>query len=208
MSQPDDSQINERIRRNIQSIAELEKAFERRRTLVDRVSDAVSAFGGSVRFILANAAIIAGWLLWNLLAPPGLRFDPGLGLLQLAITAEALFLSAFVLMSQNRQSRQADHWAHVGLQVSLLAEQESTKMLQMMHTLCRHLGMDKTARDQELKQLAEHVPVAKLVEEVGKSLQPEEIAVREIGAVLEEESRAEAGKAGAPESPTPPSPPT
>lgn len=191
MSGPAETPINERIRRNIESIARLEQAFERRRTAVDRVSDAVSAFGGSIRFIVGNAVLIAGWVLWNLLAPAALRFDPAFGVLQLLIAGEALFLSAFVLMSQNRQSRQADHWAHVDLQISLLAEQESTKMLQMMENICRYLGMEKTAGDKELKQLTEQVPVAKLVEEVGKSLQPEDAAVREIEAVLREEARAE-----------------
>jgi uncharacterized membrane protein len=202
---PPDAPINERIRRNIESIARMEQAFERRRTAVDRVSDAVSAFGGSIRFIAGNAALIAGWVLWNLLAPPALRFDPAFGALQLLIAGEALFLSAFVLMTQNRQNRQADHWAHVGLQISLLAEQESTKALQMMESISRFLGMEKTAGDKELKQLTEQVPVAKLVEEVGKSLQPEDAAMREIAAVLEEESRAEEGKATPPTpGPTPP----
>jgi len=203
VSQTPDPHINDRIRRNIESIALLEKAFERRRTPVDRVSDAVSAFAGSIRFIAANAGLIVAWTLWNLLAPSHLRFDPGFGVLQLTIAIEALFLSAFVLMSQNRQKRQAEHWAHVGLQISLLAEQESTKMLQMMENICRFLGMEKTGRDQELKQLTEQVPVVKLAEEVGKTLRPEEAAVQEIAAVLKEEERAEAEKE-APHDPTPP----
>lgn len=194
MSQTPDSHINDRIRCNIQSIALLEKAFERRRTAVDRVSDAVSSFAGSIRFIAANAAVIVAWMLWNLLAPPHLRFDPGFGVLQLTIAIEAIFLSAFVLMSQNRQNRQADHWAHVDLQISLLAEQESTKMLQMMQSISDFLGMEKTGGDQELKQLTEQVPVVKLAEEVGKTLMPEEVAVQEIAAVLKEEERAEAEK--------------
>ena len=92
-------------------------------------------------------------------------------------------------MSQNRQKRQAEHWAHVDLQISLLAEQESTKMLQTMQNICRFLGMEKAGEDPELKQLSEQVPVARLAEEVGKTLLPEEVAVREIAAVLAEEER-------------------
>ena len=195
MSEPNEAGANERIRRNIASVAQLEKAFERRRTAADRVSDAVTAFAGGVRFIAANALAVAAWVLWNLLAPSALRFDPSLGVLQLVIAGEALCLSSFVLMSQNRQDRQADHWAHVGLQVSLLAEQESTKMLQMMQDLCHFLGMEKAPGEGELKQLTEEAPVSTLALEVGKSLAPDEAAVREIAAVLEEEDRAEKEKA-------------
>ncbi len=137
VSQPTDSRINERVKRNIESIAQLEQDFERRRTPVDRVSDAVSNFGGSIRFIAANVVVLSFWVAWNLLLPAGLRFDPGLGVLQVLVAVEALFLSTFVLMSQNRQNRQADHWAHVHLQIGMLAEQETTKLLQMMQNVWR-----------------------------------------------------------------------
>jgi uncharacterized membrane protein len=191
MPQPTDAGINDRIKRNIESIAQLEQGFNRRRTFADRVSDAVSAFAGSFRFVAANAAVIVGWILWNLLAPREVRFDPSLTALQLLIASEAILLSAFVLMSQNRQNRQAEHWAHVELQISMLAEQENTKLLEMMQNICHALGMDKTARDAELKELSEQLPVATLAEEVGKARQTDEAGAREVAAVLVEENRAE-----------------
>ncbi len=191
MSQLPDAHLNEQVKRNIESIAQLEHAFERQRTAADLFSDAVSSFGGSVRFVAANAALIVVWLLWNNLAPERLRFDPTLGAIQLLIAVEALFLSAFVLMSQNRQNRQADHWAHVDLQISMLAEQETTKLLQMMQNICRYLGMEKAAHDQELKQMAQQVPVEALAEEVGKARQAEEVGLKEVAAVLIQEALAE-----------------
>jgi len=197
-SQSTGPRINERVKRNIESIAQLEQAFDRRRTAVDRISDAVSGFGGSIRFIAGNAVLIFIWLLWNVLAPAAMRFDPNLGALQLVIAAEALFLSAFVLMSQNRQNRQTDHWAHVELQISMLAEQETTKLLQMMQSVCRCLGMDKAARDKELKQLAEPTHVEKVAEEVGKARQAEEAGLMEVAAVLVQETLAEKKAEGAP----------
>jgi uncharacterized membrane protein len=186
MSKPADAGVNDRIKRNIKSIAELEQAFNRRRTLADRVSDAVSAFAGSFRFVAANTAVIVGWILWNLLGPREERFDPSFTALQLLIASEAIILSAFVLMSQNRQNRQAEHWAHVELQISMLAEQENTKMLEMLRNISHALGMDKTARDAELTQLSEQLPVATLAEEVGKARQGDEVAT-----VLVEENQAE-----------------
>jgi uncharacterized membrane protein len=186
MARPADKGVNERIKRNIESIAQLEQTFDRRRTFADRLSDAVTAFAGSFRFVFANAAVIIGWILWNHLGPREERFDPSLNTLQLLIASEAILLSAFVLMSQNRQNRQADHWAHVELQISMLAEQENTKMLEMLRNLSHRLGMDQTARDSELKELSEQLPVATLAEEVGKARQVDEVA-----AVLVEENRAE-----------------
>jgi len=191
MSKPTDAGVNDRIKRNIKSIAELEQAFNRRRTLADRVSDAVSAFVGSFRFVAANTAVIVSWMLWNHLGPREDRFDPSFTALQLLIASEAIILSAFVLMSQNRQNRQAEHWAHIELQISMLAEQENTKMLEMIQKICHALGMDKAARDAELSQLTEQLPVATLAEEVGKARQTDEAGAREVAAVLVEENRAE-----------------
>ena len=176
MSKPKDAGINDRIKDNIKSIAQLEQVFNRRRSLADRVSDAVTAFAGSFRFVLANTAVIVGYILWNFLTPRAERFDPNLNALELLIASEAILLSSFVLMSQNRQNRQAEHWAHVELQISMLAEQENTKMLEMLRHICDVLGVDKTARDAELKQLAEQLPVETLAEEVGKARNPDEIA--------------------------------
>jgi len=176
MARPAEKGVNDRIKRNIESIAQLEQAFNRRRTFTDRVSDAVSAFAGSFRFVLANLIIIVCWILWNHLAPREERFDPNFTALQLLIASEAILLSAFVLMSQNRQNRQAEHWAHIELQISMLAEQENTKMLEMLQNISHALGMDKTAPDAELTQLTEQLPVATLAEEVGKARQTDEIA--------------------------------
>jgi uncharacterized membrane protein len=186
MSKSKEAGVNERIKRNIKSIADLEQAFNRRRTLADRVSDGVSAFAGSFRFVAANAVVIVGWIVWNLIGPREERFDPNFTALQLLIASEAILLSAFVLMSQNRQNRQAEHWAHVELQISMLAEQENTKMLEMMRNICDSLGMDKTSRDAELTQLSEQLPVVTLAEEVGKARQTDEVV-----AVLVEENRVE-----------------
>ncbi len=185
MSKPNEPGVNEHIKRNIQSIAQLEQTFSRRRRFAERVSDAVTAFAGSFRFVFANAAVIIGWILWNHLGPREMRFDPSLNTLQLLIASEAILLSAFVLMSQNRQNRQADHWAHVELQISMLTEQENTKILEMMQSICHALGIDKARRDAELKELAQQLPVATLAEEVGKARQGDEIA-----APPEQENRA------------------
>ena len=71
-------------------------------------------------------------------------------------------------MSQKRQSRQADQWAHVALQVGLLAEQETTKMLQLLQSICNHLGIKSVAHDQELKEMAQMTPILAIVQELNR----------------------------------------
>src|SRR5262245_4043154 len=141
--------------RNIEAIAQLEQDFIRRRSLLDRASDAISAFVGSIQFVIAHAVILALWVLLNVGALSGLKpFDPyPFVFLNLVLAVEAVFLSTFVLMSQNRQNHLADRWAHLDLQVSLLAEQETTKMLQMLRQICDQLGLKQVARDRELRQM-------------------------------------------------------
>lgn len=162
--------ISEAVKKNIQSIAELEREFERRRTPVDRISDAVSRFAGSIWSVLAHAAVFTGWILVNTGRVPGVPpFDPyPFSFLALAVALEAIFLTTFVLMSQNRLDRQADRWAHLDLQISLLAEQETTKMLQMLQRIHEYLGLKEAAGDPELKELVEKTHVPTLVQELDK----------------------------------------
>jgi uncharacterized membrane protein len=83
---------------------------------------------------------------------------------------EAIFLSVFVLMSQNRLTRQADKRAHLDLQVNLLAEQELTAMLQMQRAICRKLGIEMEVTDERLRPLLEDTDIDKLAATLEKRL--------------------------------------
>ena len=70
-----------------------------------RLSERISRFIGSWRFIAFMTAFVAGWMLWNLLAPPDLRFDewPFIGL-TLMLSLQASYAAPLILLSQNRQT--------------------------------------------------------------------------------------------------------
>src|SRR5262249_35138146 len=87
--------LPEAVKKNIQSIAQLEQEVERRRSPVDRVSDAVTRFAGSVWSAAAHAALFTGWILVNTGCLPGVRpFDPyPFSFLGLAVALEAIFLT-------------------------------------------------------------------------------------------------------------------
>jgi uncharacterized membrane protein len=159
------------VRKNIESVVQLEQDLARRRSPADRVSDVVARFAGSPWSLAAHATWFAGWLLVNTGCVPGVPpFDPyPFSFLGMIVSLEVIFLTTFVLMSQNRQTRHEDHWAHVHLQVGLLAEQEATKMLQMLQRIYHHLGLEHEARrDPELKEMTQQTHVPSLVEELAK----------------------------------------
>ncbi|MGI8978299.1 MAG: DUF1003 domain-containing protein [Pirellulaceae bacterium] len=165
--------IPETVKRNIESIAELEQEFSRQRSTVACLSDRVSGIAASPFFILGHLAWFASWIVLNTFGCPGIeQFDPyPFSFLGLCISSEAALLSMFVLMSQQRQTRQAEQWAHAGLQVGMLSEQETTKMLQMLQSISHHLGMKNVRQDRELNEMVRETPIVAVMQELEKALE-------------------------------------
>src|SRR5689334_20170893 len=128
---------------------------ERRRRFDLRVSDGITQFTGSLRFVYIHAAIFGGWIIWNLGWIPRLQpFDPSFVVLAMVASVEAIFLSTFVLISQNRIQAQAEQRAELDLQISLLAEHEVTQLMTLLDGVARHLGVEASAPSdvEEVKQ--------------------------------------------------------
>lgn len=160
--------------RNIEAVAQLEQELARQRTRLDRVSDAITAFVGSLPFVVCHAGLILLWVVVNLALGPAAFDGYPFVFLNLVLAVETVFLSTFVLMSQNRQNRQSDRWAHIDLQVSLLAEQEATKMLQMLQQICDELGMKHVKHDKELREMVKTTHVEMLAENLEQALEAAE----------------------------------
>src|ERR1022692_1775661 len=158
---------------NIATIMQIEQAYMRQRSGVDRLCETISRFAGSISFVIAHIVGFVGWVVVNTGAIPGVvPMDPyPFSFLALIVAVEAIFLSAFVLMTQNRQTRQADHWAHLTLQIGLLGEQETTKVLQMLKLICARLGLDKVASDGELTEMVGKTSVGILAEKLTQNLE-------------------------------------
>ena len=102
-----------------------------------------------------HAALFGGWIVWNLGWIPGLPlFDPTFVVLAMVASVEAIFLSTFVLISQNRMQAQAEKRAELDLQISLLAEHEVTQIMTLLDSVARHVGVHQTASPEieEVKQ--------------------------------------------------------
>jgi uncharacterized membrane protein len=162
------------VRENVRRIAELEDVELQKRTLGERVIDTVSSICGSRRFIYLNALFFGLWLAANLGPVEGLHFDPfPFGLLTLVVSLEAIFLSLFILITQNLQVRLAERRHHLDLQIDLLAEQENTKMLQMLAAIHERLGIEEED-EQEVAALKQTTAPEKIIEEIQRHVEKEE----------------------------------
>ena len=90
----------------------------------DRVADALTAFSGSMSFVYAHIVWFALWLLINIgVFGAALEFDPfPFGLLTLIVSLEAIFLSTFVLISQNRQTARSDVRSELDYETNVRSE--------------------------------------------------------------------------------------
>jgi uncharacterized membrane protein len=152
------------VERNIRALLEQRQEQQGSRSRQEKIADAVTRFTGSMRFVYIHLAVFGTWIVINLGWMPGVpRFDPSFVVLAMVASVEAIFLSTFVLISQNRMSALADKRADLDLQVSLLAEHEITRLITLVTAMAERMGVDQ-ARDPELSELSRDVKPEKVME--------------------------------------------
>ena len=145
------------VDRNVRALLSRRADEERTKTRSERIADRVTRFTGSMRFVYIHLALFGTWIVVNLGVVPALpRFDPSFVILAMVASVEAIFLSTFVLISQNRMSELADKRADLDLQVSLLAEHEISRMLSLVQQVAERMGIQE-ALDPELDELVRDV---------------------------------------------------
>lgn len=151
-------ELHNLVSRNVKTLLEARAAAARRKTRSDRIADAITRFTGSMRFVVVHAVLYGGWLLLNAGAVPWVKpWDPfPFVMLAMWASVEAIFLSTFVLISQNRMAEVQDRRADLDLQINLLAEYEITKLLALVDALAAKAGVEGLARD-ELEVLKQEV---------------------------------------------------
>jgi len=159
---------------NIQAVAGLEESARFTRSAAECVSDSITTWAGSQWSLALHAVWFGTWVAinsgWLRLQP----FDPfPFSLLTSVVSLEAIFLTLFVLASQNRLTREADKRAHLDLQVNLLSEQEMTLVLRMLHELCDRFELTGTTHSQDFKALVKRTNVRNLAQRVEQTLSPE-----------------------------------
>lgn len=157
--------VEQLTQKNVETVISLEEAAREQRTAADRVAEKIARFCGSMTFVWVHVLWFGGWILFNLL--PGIRhIDPfPFTFLTLIVSLEAIFLSTFILISQNLDSRISERRSHLDLQLNLLSEQENTKMIVMLHAIAAKLGADLT-QDADIKALSEETQPERLIEQI------------------------------------------
>lgn len=157
------------LRENIALLEERRRADERRAPPAERIAARITCFVGSMLFVGLHAAAYALWIAVNLGAVPGIRpFDPSFVILATEASVEAIFLSTFVLITQNRMSAAAERRADLDLHINLLAEHELTRLASLVDRIAGHLGVasddprfEEVKRDVAPAQVLDSIDAAK-----------------------------------------------
>jgi uncharacterized membrane protein len=149
----DNPALSNVVERNIRTIIQLRLKATRAHSVQDRLADAITLFSGRMVFVYLHIVWFSAWILLNT-GRVGVRsFDPfPYGLLTMVVSLEAIFLSTFVLISQNRLSEEAEHRADLDLHIGLLTEHELTRVLQMLDAIQHKMGIEPD-KDSDLTDL-------------------------------------------------------
>lgn len=153
------------VDRNIRALLERRRAVERTKPRQDRLADAIARFTGSMRFVYIHIVLFGVWIAINLGWTPLEPFDRSFSVLAMAASVEAIFLSTFVLINQNRMALLADKRADLDLQVSLLAEHEITRILTLVTSIAERMDLDE-ARHPDLAELKQDVAPEKVLDQM------------------------------------------
>jgi uncharacterized membrane protein len=150
---------------NVETITRLEQAARAQRTPKDRLAEQIARFCGSMTFVWVHVLWFGGWILVNSLRGMP-HVDPfPFTFLTLIVSLEAIFLSTFILISQNHDNLISERRSHLDLQLNLLSEQENTKMIMMLHAIAEKVGANLT-EDSQIQALSEETEPERLIEQI------------------------------------------
>ncbi len=163
--------VNDLVQQNIDTIARIEQAANDSMSNADRVANTVSGFVGRMAFVWVQCAVLVLWFVINgsSVFPKSMQFDPfPHHILILTLAIEAILLSTFILISQNREQLIANKRNHLDLQINLLAEQEASQMLTMLQQIMQHLKID--ADHDEIDALRKAADPEQMADQIEESM--------------------------------------
>ena len=157
---------------NIETIVRLEEEGENDRNPVERISEIIGHFAGTIPFVICEIVFVVVWIAVNIGGVASVvPFDRyPFPLLSCLLSFECVMLTAFVLIRQNRMSFRADRRNHLGLQINLLSEKEITKVIQMLERMSQQMGIESEVTDSETKELAEDTSIETIARDVRDNL--------------------------------------
>lgn len=155
---------------NVERVAKLESDVLESRTLSARCAASLMRLCGTATFAIVHVVWFAAWITINVgIVPDVPAFDPyPFNFLTLVVSLESIFLSIWILISQNEMMRLADRRAHLDLQINMLAEQESTAAIRMLQRISERLGID--TEETVDAALAEETDVERIVSDIDQTV--------------------------------------
>jgi uncharacterized membrane protein len=151
------------VERNIDALLQRHKQEEKQKMIEEKIADGVTRFTGSMLFVYIHLTLFGIWIIWNI-GWIGLKpFDDSFVILAMFASVEAIFLSTFVLISENRMNVQADKRADLDLQVSLLTEHEVTRLITLVTAIAKRMDIAE-AYHPEIDELAKDVQPEKVMD--------------------------------------------
>ena len=172
ISSPKPPGLGSVLDRNIRSLQARRQQDEATATTQEWLADAITRFTGSMGFVYLHIIVFGSWIIVNLGWVSGLYpFDPTFVILAMVASVEAIFLSTFVLISQNRMAAAAAKRADLDLQINLLAEHEVTKLITLVGAIAEKMGV-KSEVDAELGELKKDVAPEAVLDEIEATSEP------------------------------------
>ncbi len=164
--------INRTLERNIRVLVSRRELQNAKASLEEKISGRIAAFTGSMPFVYIHAVIYGAWIILNLGWIPSVApFDPTFVVLAMVASVEAIFLSTFVLINQNRLARIDERRADLDLQISLLAEHELTRVAILLKKIAERLDVS-TEVDAEIAEVTQDVKPEAVLDEI-ETIDPE-----------------------------------
>jgi uncharacterized membrane protein len=149
--------LNSSLRRNIEVLRRRRAEEEARAGFEQRLANVITRFTGSMNFVFVHIALYGLWIVANLGWIGAVHpWDPTFVILAMVASVEAIFLSTFILITQNRMAAAADRRAELDLQVSLLAEAEITKLVELVSMMAERMNVP-TSEQHEIEEMKKRV---------------------------------------------------
>jgi len=151
------------VRRNIDALVSRRRESARDRQPHHRLAEWISSCVGTTRFVLVQVVLVAAWVVAN----RARGFDPDFAGLATIAAVESIFLTSFVLISQNRMRALAEERDELDVQMTLLAEHEITRLMGLVDAVAEKLDIPADQQDRrEIEHLVEEVEPEQVLEEI------------------------------------------
>ena len=165
------TESQEDLKKRKQIFKSFKAKADARRSELEKLADWLTWYFGSIGFLTLNLTCFIAWILINTKSISGIEpFDPyPFNFLTMVVSLEAIFLSIFVLISQNRAARIDDMREELDLQINLISEREVTKVIKLISLLLERQGID-LSQDPELKKMLKPTSAAEIEKHLEKEI--------------------------------------